>query len=77
MKYLIPFIALLFLPGAGPLTYPDGSPVDCYCTDSTGSRVELGQHSCLTIGSREVMAYCDMSQNVPIWRQTGEGCLTG
>ncbi|MEM1277755.1 MAG: hypothetical protein AAGH74_14615 [Pseudomonadota bacterium] len=47
---------------------------DCFCTDSEGERVELGQHVCLQIGSRQVWAYCDMSQNNPAWRHQEGGC---
>ena len=47
---------------------------DCYCTDSKGKRVELGQTACLTIGSRLVWARCGMSVNNPIWRHEAEGC---
>jgi hypothetical protein len=47
---------------------------DCYCTDSTGQRVEMGQTACLTIGSRRVLARCDMSVNNPTWREEAEGC---
>ena len=76
MKRLI--LASLFL--AAPAmaeSIAQGKTVDCYCTDSTGSRVEMGQRSCLSVGGREFMARCDMSLNVPIWRDTGESCLTG
>ena len=47
---------------------------DCYCTDTVGARVELGETACLTIGRRSFMARCAMSLNVPIWRDTGEVC---
>ncbi|HSF97007.1 MAG TPA: hypothetical protein VLA52_18415 [Thermohalobaculum sp.] len=47
---------------------------DCYCTDSDGKRVEMGQRACLRIGSREVTALCDMSVNNPTWRPETEGC---
>ena len=47
---------------------------DCYCTDSEGERVELGQHVCLQIGSRQVWALCDMSVNNPTWRHDGAAC---
>ena len=49
---------------------------DCFCTDSEGKRVELGQTSCLKIGSQEVTARCDMSLNNPTWRRVSEGCPT-
>jgi len=47
---------------------------DCFCTDSTGKRVELGRTSCLKIGSQQVLARCGMSLNNPTWRRISEGC---
>ena len=47
---------------------------DCYCTDSDGMRVEMGQTACLTIGSRQMLARCAWSVNNPAWRPEGEGC---
>ena len=47
---------------------------DCYCTDSDGKRVEMGETACLRIGSRQVLARCDMSVNNPTWRHEAEGC---
>lgn len=41
---------------------------DCYCTDSAGERVEIGEVACLSIGSNRKAARCDMSLNNPIWR---------
>ena len=55
---------------------PSGKTVDCYCTDTQGLRVELGESICLTVDGRAFMAQCDMSLNVPIWRDTGQGCLS-
>ena len=57
-------------------TYPSGKPVECYCTDGAGDRVDLGERACLRVGGRAFTALCDMSQNVPTWRDTGEGCLS-
>ncbi|MDH3668784.1 MAG: hypothetical protein OEN23_17820 [Paracoccaceae bacterium] len=56
-------------PAKDGYTYPD-----CYCTDSKGQRVEKGQKACLTIGSRRVLARCELSVNNPIWRPESEGC---
>ena len=62
-------------PGYSPPPPKQGySYPDCYCTDSEGNRVELGQTACLTIGSRQVQARCDMSANNPAWRYETEGC---
>jgi len=67
----------------GPVANPNYTPMppkegysypDCYCTDSAGKRVELGETACLTIGSRRVLARCDMSVNNPTWRTETEGC---
>ncbi len=74
--------------GAGPaaaqsISNPNYSPLppkegfsypDCYCTDSLGQRVELGQMACLIIGTRRVLARCGMSVNNPTWREQSEGC---
>lgn len=51
--------------------------VDCYCTDKSGARVELGQTRCLSVGGRLFMAKCEMSLNVPMWREKDGSCLTG
>jgi hypothetical protein len=50
--------------------------VDCYCTDSGGARVELGESICLQVGGRMFTAQCQMSLNVPMWRETQNGCIT-
>lgn len=47
---------------------------DCFCTDSTGKRVELGKTTCLTIGSQQILARCSMSLNNPTWRRISRGC---
>ena len=53
-----------------------GRIVECFCTDTQGTRVELGEKICLFVDGRAFLAQCDMSLNVPIWRDTGEGCLS-
>jgi hypothetical protein len=55
-------------------TYPSGKAVDCYCTNTQGRRVELGQTICMQIGDRLFQAQCQMSLNVPMWREVGQGC---
>ena len=55
---------------------PDGSVRDCYCTDSQGARVELGETICLMVDGRMFMAQCQMSLNVPMWREVQQGCLS-
>ncbi|SEP57364.1 hypothetical protein [Thalassovita taeanensis] len=53
-----------------------GKTVDCYCTNSTGARVELGETICLQVDGRMFMAQCQMSLNVPMWREVQHGCLS-
>lgn len=55
---------------------PGGKVIDCFCTDQTGSRVELGQSICLNVNGRRFTARCEMSQNVPMWREQQDGCVT-
>jgi hypothetical protein len=53
-----------------------GRAIDCYCTDRQGARVELGQSICLDVGGRRFTAQCQMSLNVPMWREISNGCLS-
>ncbi|MGV6812546.1 MAG: hypothetical protein ACWA47_09885 [Brevirhabdus sp.] len=55
---------------------PGGKVIDCYCTDSRGGRVELGQEICLFVDGRAFTAKCEMALNNPIWRDTGRGCVS-
>lgn len=55
---------------------PGGKVRDCYCTDSQGARVELGETICLRVDGRMFMAQCQMSLNVPMWREVQQGCLS-
>ncbi|MEM7470941.1 MAG: hypothetical protein AAF340_06260 [Pseudomonadota bacterium] len=48
--------------------------VECYCTDKGGVRVELGEVRCMTVGGRVFMAKCEMSLNVPMWREQRGSC---
>ncbi|WP_204114085.1 hypothetical protein [Shimia biformata] len=54
----------------------NGVPVDCYCTDRNGERVEIGEMICLQVDGRMFMAQCQMSLNVPMWREVSPGCLS-
>jgi len=54
-----------------------GKTVECYCTDKAGNRVELGETRCMNVGGRMFTARCEMSLNVPMWREQQGGCLTG
>jgi hypothetical protein len=55
---------------------PQGRTIDCFCTDKSGSRVELGQTICLQVDGRMFVAQCQMSLNVPMWREMQQGCLS-
>ena len=73
--------ALILMTGliSGPAMadgYYNGKAVDCYCTDKTGARVELGEMICLHVDGRSFMAQCQMSLNNPMWREVSEGCLS-
>ena len=70
------FLVLMAMPALGDVKTPSGKTVECYCTDTQGLRVSLGETVCLTVNGRSFMAQCDMSLNVPTWRDTGQGCLS-
>ncbi|MCA0920934.1 hypothetical protein [Pseudooceanicola nanhaiensis] len=48
--------------------------IECYCTGTQGERHELGDIICLHVDSRDFTAQCQMSLNVPMWRELNEGC---
>lgn len=50
--------------------------IPCYCRDSQGDRVEMGEQACLVVDGRAFMARCEMALNVPAWRTTGEDCVS-
>lgn len=77
MKKLILALAFFAAPSVADVTSPSGKTVECYCTDKSGARVELGESRCMTVGGRVYMARCEMSLNTPMWRETGESCVTG
>lgn len=58
------------------VTGPGGKVQDCYCTDKSGARVELGETICLHVDGRMFMAQCQMSLNVPMWREVSKGCVS-
>lgn len=71
--------AFLIALGATPVLADynmNGKTIDCYCTDSKGGRVELGETICLHVGGRSFTAQCQMSLNVPMWREISSGCLS-
>ncbi|WP_368484358.1 hypothetical protein [Pseudooceanicola sp. HF7] len=59
---------------SGPL-YPHLPGVECYCTDRDGARVEMGEIRCLDVGGRQFAAQCQMSLNVPMWREVEGTCV--
>jgi len=76
MERIALILALLAAPATADVTAPSGKVIDCYCTDSTGGRVELEETICLFVDGRAFLARCEMAQNNPIWRDTGEGCVS-
>lgn len=76
MKRLILLSTLIASPVWGDVVGPGGKVQDCYCTDTSGSRIELGETICLQVDGRMFMAQCQMSLNVPMWREVQEGCLS-
>jgi len=77
---MFPLVVALTSAFAGPVQAdvkgPGGKVIDCFCTDRSGSRVELGQTICLQVDGRMFMAQCQMSLNVPMWREVQKGCLS-
>ena len=69
-------LILTAAPGLADVVGPGGKTVDCYCTDKSGARVELGEMICLQVDGRMFMAQCQMSLNSPMWREVSEGCLS-
>jgi len=75
MRYLIALLILIAQPGLAEVK-GGGRTIDCFCTDKTGSRIELGVTVCLFVDGRAFLARCEMSLNVPMWRETGQGCIS-
>nr|WP_106607919.1 hypothetical protein [Shimia abyssi] len=75
MKRLATILCLLTTPAIAD-GYMNGVPVDCYCTDKQGQRIEVGETICLQVDGRMFMAQCQMSLNVPMWREIAPGCLS-
>lgn len=80
MKRVFFLSCLMALPAAVPVFADAPSilakTVECYCTDRKHNRIELGETICLQVDGRMFMAQCQMSLNVPMWRETQEGCLS-
>lgn len=68
--YLLPATVLADVVG------PGGKTIDCYCTDRTGGRVDLGEMICLHVDGQSFMAQCQMSLNVPMWRKVQDSCVS-
>lgn len=76
-RFLAIFLAVsLTGPALADVITPKGKVIDCFCTDKTGNRVELGEYICLHVDGRSFMAQCQMSLNVPMWREISPGCLS-
>ncbi|MCX8953204.1 hypothetical protein OU790_07135 [Ruegeria sp. NA] len=76
MKRVLLALLLTTTPALADYISPDGKTRDCYCTDTSGSRIELGEMICLQVDGRMFTAQCQMSLNVPMWREVQEGCLS-
>lgn len=75
MRLLWPLLLLAATPALSDATI-GGKTVECYCTDTSGARVEMGELICLRVDGKMFMAKCAMSLNVPIWRKVSDGCLS-
>lgn len=79
-KMLVTMSVILTITAAPSMARADyirnGKIVDCFCTDKSGARVDLGQTTCIQVDGRMFTAQCQMSQNVPMWRETSQGCLS-
>lgn len=75
MKHLIIVLAVAASPVLADYNM-NGKTIDCYCTDTQGGRVEVGDSICLHVDGRSFMAQCQMSLNVPIWREVAPACLS-
>lgn len=75
MRSLVILVALC-APALAQTPAPGVEWPDCYCTDSRGERVELGERACLVVNGRAFLATCEKALNVTTWRETGEGCVS-
>lgn len=76
MRAVLAIALLCATPALADVKGPGGKVRDCYCTDRNGARVELGETICLHVDGRMFMAQCQMSLNVPMWREVQKGCLS-
>jgi hypothetical protein len=75
MRSLVLILAALPAPALADYNM-NGKIIDCYCTDSTGGHVDIGEKICLQVDGKMFMAQCQMSLNVPMWRKISDGCLS-
>ena len=76
MRHLGILLIFAALPATADVMGPGGKVIDCYCTDRNHNRIELGETICMQVDGRMFMAQCQMSLNVPMWREVQEGCLS-
>jgi hypothetical protein len=76
MRRMLIALICFTAPAMADVTGPGGTVIDCYCTDSTGGRVELDEEICLVVDGRAFIARCEMSLNNPMWRDTGRACVS-
>lgn len=76
MKRALILCCLIAFPAVADVKSPSGKTIDCYCTDKNRNRIELGETICMQVDGRMFMAQCQMSLNVPMWREVQEGCLS-
>lgn len=69
-------LCVLAVPGLADVNGARAKVQDCYCTDKQGKRIELGQHICMQVDGRLFLAQCQMSLNVPMWREIQSNCVT-
>lgn len=75
MKKLMLLLAVVAQPALADYNL-NGKVIDCYCTDTQGSRVDVGETICMHVDGRSFMAQCQMSLNVPMWREIAPACLS-
>jgi hypothetical protein len=63
-------VAVLLLAGAGAAVADD----DCYCINSTGGRVAIGEVACLKTNRGMQEARCGMVLNNTSWIFSGKPC---
>ena len=77
MKRLIPLLTLGLMASPVLADYNmNGKIIDCYCTNSTGGQVDIGEMICLHVDGKMFMAQCQMSLNMPMWRKISDGCVS-